>query len=411
MKHILQRRRGFTLIEVMMTMGVLGMATSLSVPMYRQYMLRNDLEIGTQNIAQGIERAKYLSQVAMNDSSWGFSTDSLPGRGVLFMGDSYATRNPLFDELYSLPQTLTVSGLTEVSFQKVSGTPSQNGTITLLSESGEQRSVSVTLGNDGELSAPAEWLTICINPYTNPETIQVPDSLWTYYSTQGALVGECGSGTTGGTTTGGTTGGTATGGSTGGSTGGTDLDEEDSEIAVPTDYTCTFTVLGANLNTAGYQMKMTFRNKKTSGSWNEPFGDWDQPVTGNINTGYSMTGPCADNFTSADRMRVRVKSWEKKKSWYDGTQNSHWKKFVEVKDIGRDDSVAIYFNGSDLPSYSSFSGISTIQTYVQPYVNMTTRKFVMASNQALILYELGTKHPSASSDFQDLAILMTFAED
>lgn len=34
------------------------------------------------------------------------------------MGDSYATRNPLFDELYSLPQTLSVSGLTEVSFQK-----------------------------------------------------------------------------------------------------------------------------------------------------------------------------------------------------------------------------------------------------------------------------------------------------
>ncbi len=388
---------GFTLIEIIMVTGMIGMATSLSVPLYRQYMLRNDLEIAAQNISQGLERAKYLSQIAMNDSSWGFSTDSLPGRGVLFMGESYATRNALFDELYSLPQTVSVSGLTEVSFSKIVGLPSQGGTIMITSENGDQRMVSVTLGNDGEVSAPDDWLTICIDPYTNPQTVHVPDSLWTYHQSQGALVGECGAGTTGG--------------DTGGSTGGTVLDEEEDEAIPPTDYSCSLTILGADLDSSGYQMKMTIRNRKTGGGWNEPFGDWDTPVDSNINTTYSMTGSCGDTFSSSDGMRIRAKSWEKKKSWYDGTQNSHWKKYVEVKESGSDDNTMVFFNGSSLPSNSAFTGISTIKSYLQPYVNMTTRTFVMEENQALYLYELGTKNPNASSNFQDLAVLVTFTEE
>ena len=98
MRTLFRMRPAFTAIEIITALGILTLATGLSVPMYRQYVVRSDLEIARQNIAQGLERAKYLSQVAMNDSQWGFSTDSVPGRGVLFMGTSYAARNTDFDE-------------------------------------------------------------------------------------------------------------------------------------------------------------------------------------------------------------------------------------------------------------------------------------------------------------------------
>jgi len=188
-------RRGFTAIEVILTMGTVALATGLSVPMYRQYVMRNDLEIARQNVAQGMQRARFLSQVAMNDSSWGYSTDAVPGRGVLFMGNNYATRNTAFDEMYSIPNTVSVTGITEVVFEKITGNPLQVGTITLTALSGEQRSITINLGEEGNVSIPEDWLTICKDPYSdNPTTIQVPDSLLVYYQSQGAIVGECGSG-------------------------------------------------------------------------------------------------------------------------------------------------------------------------------------------------------------------------
>ena len=97
---------GFTLIEVALTLGALGIASGLAIPVFRRYVVRNDVEIARQNITQAIERAKFLSQVGMNDSQWGFSTDAIPGRGVLFMGRTFAERDPAFDELYTLNDIL-----------------------------------------------------------------------------------------------------------------------------------------------------------------------------------------------------------------------------------------------------------------------------------------------------------------
>jgi len=189
------RRSAFTAVEVLLVLGTLGISATLTVPMYRQYLLRNDLEIGRQNVAQGIQRAKFLSQVAMNDSSWGFSTDSVPGRGVLFMGSNYATRDTSFDELYSLPNTITVTGVTEVSFSKITGLPDKEGIITLTSISGDQRMVTISIGSEGNVTIPDDWLIICVDPYgDSPYNISVPDSLWQYYSGVGAILGECGEG-------------------------------------------------------------------------------------------------------------------------------------------------------------------------------------------------------------------------
>src|SRR3989344_4280244 len=107
-------RSGLTAVEMILTFGILSMAAGLIIPSYRDYLIRNDLELARQRVAQGIERAKFLSQVGMNDSSWGFAVVAIgesphDRRGVIFQGDSYIENDPN-NEYYPIPDTIDALG-------------------------------------------------------------------------------------------------------------------------------------------------------------------------------------------------------------------------------------------------------------------------------------------------------------
>jgi len=392
------KRSGFTAIELLLTLGIITVSVGLSIPMYRQYLIRNDLEIARQNVAQGIQRAKFLSQVSMNDSGWGFSTDALPGRGVLFMGDNYATRDTDFDEMYTLPSTIEVTGLTEVGFSKIDGLPDQTGIITLRALNGEERTISVNLGEEGNVSIPDDWMTICANPYdAEPQTIQVPDSLWEYYEGEGAEMGACGEGG----------GGEGGGGGFGGGE-GPDFDLDGDTITPLSDFSCTLRVLGAALTTSGYDMPITLRVQfGDTPSWVEPYGDWGSPVGSNLNDGEIHTYNC-DNHGANYKVDMEGRSWIKKSYWYSGDQDSHWKVYMTKHTINNDNAnVYVLQNGDPIPDVPGMEDQASVQEFVQAYLNFDTGLVSLDGNQVLYLWELGTNNlESSAADFQDLVLLL-----
>ncbi len=186
------KRRAFSVIEVLVVIGVIGAATALTIPLYREYQIRSDLDNAAQQATQGLARAKLLSQLGEQDASWGFYVPA----GTLYKGVSYESRVTAFDEVFPMPSTIAIQGLFDVSFTKVQGIPSAMGDIVLRALNNDERIIQVTIAVDAQ-TVPADQgnvLTICHYPPGNPgaaETIQVPEATWPQHQGHGDVVGNC----------------------------------------------------------------------------------------------------------------------------------------------------------------------------------------------------------------------------
>ncbi len=133
--------RGFTLIEVLLSVVLLSMIAGMSIPLSRIFLERNELDQTTATLAQTLRRAQFMSIAQDGDSTWGVKVTS--SSILLFKGSSYATRDQIFDESTSIAPSIIFSGLSEVVFQKGTGTPTATGTSTFTARSNEIRNVTI----------------------------------------------------------------------------------------------------------------------------------------------------------------------------------------------------------------------------------------------------------------------------
>lgn len=133
--------RGFTLIELMLSLALIAIITAVALPVSRTFQSRNDLDVAANTVAQTLRRAQTLSQGMDGDTTWGVQVAT--GSVTLFRGTSYAARDTSFDELTTLPATISSSGLTEIVFSKFSGDPTSTGTFTLTGLENEIRTITI----------------------------------------------------------------------------------------------------------------------------------------------------------------------------------------------------------------------------------------------------------------------------
>lgn len=133
--------KGFTITEVLLSVVLLGIIASMSIPFYRTYLDRNELDQTTMTLAQTLRRAQFMSIAQDGDSAWGVKVSS--SSILLFKGASYLTRDQNVDESTTLVPTIGFSGLSEVVFQKGSGVPSTTGTSTFILNNGDTRNVTI----------------------------------------------------------------------------------------------------------------------------------------------------------------------------------------------------------------------------------------------------------------------------
>jgi prepilin-type N-terminal cleavage/methylation domain-containing protein len=133
--------RGFTLIEIMLGLALIGIVAATTIPVYQSFQVRNDLDVAAGTIAQTMRRAQALSRGASGDVTWGVlaTTTSI----TLFQGASYSARDTALDEVFDLPQTITPADHIEVVFNKLTGEPTTTGTTTLTSSINETRNINI----------------------------------------------------------------------------------------------------------------------------------------------------------------------------------------------------------------------------------------------------------------------------
>ncbi len=182
-------RTGFSIIEVLLTLGILTIMAAVTLPMYRNYTINSELNATADEVLQSLHRAKLLSELNEHDAGWGVAA----AEGVLFQGGVFASHSANFDEVFGIPETITVTGLLEVSFEKLTGSPSATGTIILTAINGAERRINI-LGPGTIVSEPGDRIEICHIPQENPEnahTVRIPDSAWPAHQAHGDTMGPC----------------------------------------------------------------------------------------------------------------------------------------------------------------------------------------------------------------------------
>lgn len=136
----LSNKSGFTLLELLLSVAIISLLAGFSLPVYRTLIKKNDLDIAINSITASLRRAQILSQAVDGDTTWAVNVQS--GSIVMFKGVSFAARDTNFDETFDVPNTIGMSGVTEIVFAKFTGFPQTTGTINLSTES-DTRSVSI----------------------------------------------------------------------------------------------------------------------------------------------------------------------------------------------------------------------------------------------------------------------------
>ncbi len=132
---------GFSLLEVVLSIGVLVLIFSVSAPFYLRFQRRTELDHAVQTTVHALKRAQTLAQAVEGDTTWGVFLQS--GSVILFQGSSYASRVISSDEIAQIPMNITISGTTEIVFAKLSGNLVL-GSITTLSNSYDTRTITLS---------------------------------------------------------------------------------------------------------------------------------------------------------------------------------------------------------------------------------------------------------------------------
>lgn len=139
--------KGFTIIEVLLVIAVLAVLLGLSVPVYQSFYNNNELDVFVSVLVQSLRRAKTLSMSVEGDSQWGLKIET--GYLILFKGSSFSARDPGYDEVFSLPNSISFSGLNEITFSKLYGIPGTTGNISL---SLAGKTIAVNINEKGTVS-------------------------------------------------------------------------------------------------------------------------------------------------------------------------------------------------------------------------------------------------------------------
>lgn len=134
-------RRGFTLPEMLLSVTLLVMIGGMVMPMYRTFLVRDDLDIAATTLAQSLRRAQSLSISADGDMSWGVRVGV--GSILVYKGASYVSRDSTYDENTSMPTSIIPTGVSEIVFSKVFGVPSATGTFIFTSQANETRDITI----------------------------------------------------------------------------------------------------------------------------------------------------------------------------------------------------------------------------------------------------------------------------
>jgi prepilin-type N-terminal cleavage/methylation domain-containing protein len=140
-------RSGFTLIEMLLSISIIGIIAGLSTPLYHSFATRNDLSVVAEETTRALRRANNYSRGAREDSTWGVNFES--STITLYKGNDFASRDKSFDEAIPVPININLNYSGKIVFAKVTGLPSSSESISLVGQDGK---TTIRINEEGMVS-------------------------------------------------------------------------------------------------------------------------------------------------------------------------------------------------------------------------------------------------------------------
>ena len=181
-----QKLKGFTIVELLVIVGILIILTAITIPNLRFFQKESDLNNATEEIINTLRLAQNKTLASEGASQYGvyFDATSTPNQYTLFKGRDFASRATSSDKIYKLPKTIKISeidlwGGEEAVFIRVSGgvsTTNQFGKVTLELKIDSSKTRTIYIESFGQVRL--------INPSTPSDVNLIKDSrhVHLYYS-------------------------------------------------------------------------------------------------------------------------------------------------------------------------------------------------------------------------------------
>lgn len=185
------------------------------------------------------------------------------------------------------------------------------------------------------------------------------------------------------------------------------------DLVIPdTQFTARIRVLGTEITYGGqYDIPVTARIRIGSESF-EPFGLLSSATGGNINDDNNPREfILPSQFAGGTNVWAESTSWVKRRSYYDGSQDTHWRELMVVDTRTTTPQVLTLRNGDAVPDIPAFMNQDSLPHILRDYINTTDGTMSLQEYEVIYLFELGTSNTdSLAADFQDLVVLVTLAE-
>lgn len=139
---------GVSFLELILVVALVSILSIMSPIFYSKFILQNAVANTTDQMVGSLRKAQLYAMMSRQGDSWSLNYSS--NTITLYKGTSFATRDTAFDEKFEVNPNVSVSGITDLSFSKVTGLPTPtSSTITITSANNSE---TITVNNQGVVS-------------------------------------------------------------------------------------------------------------------------------------------------------------------------------------------------------------------------------------------------------------------
>ncbi len=154
-------RRGFTILELLLTVGLLSLTAAAVFLPLSALQGRSGLQSGTAGLLNVFRRAQAQALAGYFADSWGIHLSDADGCALpasqyhLFRGSAFTSATDTI-ETFSLPNAVAVTALAigggcDVKFSRYGGSTTSTGTVTL---TGPYGATTLTINGYGRITQP-----------------------------------------------------------------------------------------------------------------------------------------------------------------------------------------------------------------------------------------------------------------
>lgn len=141
-------KNGFTLIELILVISLIALLSGLSLSVFSRTQTKNDLNVAISSFASISRNAQIKARLSIQDDGWGVKIEQ--SKITLFKGNNFMSRDQSQDQITKISPNISISGINELSFAKITGLPSTSGTIVISELYGQD--FNINIANNGVIN-------------------------------------------------------------------------------------------------------------------------------------------------------------------------------------------------------------------------------------------------------------------